>query len=87
MKIPSLQRGSGGLNKIVDFICRKLKLIIELNGYSHNFKHNQDKIRDEKLSKYGYRILRFEEKGSWKRNPPGPLFLRGRKNETSWIFN
>ena len=62
MKIPPLQRELGGLNRIVDFICRKLKLIIELDGYSHNFKHNQDKIRNEKLSKYGYSILRFEEK-------------------------
>ncbi len=62
MKIPPSQTGAGELNIIVDFICRKLKLIIELDGYSHNFKHQQDKIRDEKLSKYGYSILRFEEK-------------------------
>ncbi len=50
------------LNIIVDFICRKLKLIIELDGYSHNFKHEQDKIRDEKLAKYGYTVLRFGER-------------------------
>ena len=30
------------LNIIVDFICRKLKLIIEVDGYSHNFKYKDD---------------------------------------------
>jgi very-short-patch-repair endonuclease len=27
---------------IVDFICRKLELIIEVDGYSHNFKYDND---------------------------------------------
>jgi very-short-patch-repair endonuclease len=49
------------LNIIVDFICRKLKLIIEIDGYSHNFKYNEDKIRDEKLLNYAYCVLRFTE--------------------------
>ncbi|MBN2664326.1 MAG: DUF559 domain-containing protein [Bacteroidales bacterium] len=49
------------LNIIVDFICRKLKLIIEIEGYSHNFKYEEDKIRDEKLLKYGYCVLRVTE--------------------------
>ena len=46
---------------IVDFICRKLKLIIEIDGYSHRFKVREDMIRDEKLKKLGYIVLRFEE--------------------------
>lgn len=46
---------------IVDFICRKLKLIIEIDGYSHKFKTKQDRERDEKLSKLGYHVLRLEE--------------------------
>ena len=49
------------LNIIVDFICRKLKLIIEIDGYSHNFKYEQDKLRDKKLSKNGYNVLRITE--------------------------
>ena len=49
------------LNIIVDFICRKLKLIIEVDGYSHNFKHEEDKKRDETLKKYGYYVLRVSE--------------------------
>lgn len=50
------------LNIIVDFICRKLKLVIEIDGFSHNFKYEEDKLRDEKLSKYGYVVLRIAEK-------------------------
>jgi len=61
IQIPPLQRGLGGLNIIVDFICRKLKLIIEIDGYSHNFKYEQDKLRDKKLSKNGYNVLRITE--------------------------
>lgn len=47
---------------IVDFISRKLKLIIEVDGYSHNFKFEEDKLRDKKLEKLGYIIVRFSEK-------------------------
>lgn len=49
------------LNIIVDFICRKLKLIIEIDGYSHNFKFEEDSIRDQKLKDAGYTVLRFSE--------------------------
>lgn len=46
---------------IVDFICRKLKLTIEIDGYSHHFKEVEDKDRDERLEKLGYTVLRFSE--------------------------
>ena len=46
---------------IVDFVCRKLKLIIEVDGYSHNFKFEKDKKRDERLCELGYTVLRFTE--------------------------
>ncbi len=48
-------------NIIVDFICRKLKLIIEIDGYSHNFKYDKDVKRDEELNSLGYKVLRFTE--------------------------
>ena len=50
-----------GLNIIVDFICRELKLVIEIDGYSHNFKQEQDEIRDKKLNDLGYKVIRFSE--------------------------
>ena len=50
-----------GRQIIVDFICRKLKLVIEIDGYSHKFKHKEDQIRDQYLNELGYHILRFSE--------------------------
>lgn len=48
-------------NVIVDFICRKLKIIIEVDGYSHQFKFEDDSNRDGILRKEGYIVLRFKE--------------------------
>ena len=50
-----------GMGIIVDFICRSLKLIIEIDGYSHRFKTKEDQERDEKLTNMGYYVLRFKE--------------------------
>lgn len=50
------------LDVIVDFICRKLNLIIELDGYSHSFKVDEDRNRDKKLKEEGYTVLRILEK-------------------------
>ncbi|TYP93421.1 Very-short-patch-repair endonuclease [Fodinibius salinus] len=47
---------------IVDFISRKLKLVIEVDGYSHKFKHEEDKLRDKKLEELGYTTVRFSER-------------------------
>ena len=46
---------------IVDFACRKEKLIIEIDGYQHYTKKVQeyDKIRDSFLREQGFRVLRF----------------------------
>ena len=49
------------LNYIVDLYCHKLKLIIEIDGYSHNFKSEEDKKRDSDLSELGFTVLRFNE--------------------------
>jgi len=48
-------------NYIVDFICRKLKLIIEVDGYSHFVKSEEDYQRELALEELGYSILRFSE--------------------------
>ncbi len=51
-------------NYIVDFICLPLKLIIEVDGITHEIDENitRDKKRDEKLTELGYTTLRFS---SW----------------------
>ncbi|MDP4207293.1 MAG: DUF559 domain-containing protein [Bacteroidota bacterium] len=48
-------------NYIVDFVCRSVKLIIEVDGYSHNFKHDADILRDQYFNNLGYTVLRFTE--------------------------
>lgn len=48
-------------NYIADFICRKLKLIIEVDGRSHQFKVEADRKRDQVLNSLGYRVLRVSE--------------------------
>ncbi|WP_040396593.1 endonuclease domain-containing protein [Cesiribacter andamanensis] len=48
-------------NYIVDFICRKLKLIIEVDGASHQYKSEQDSKRDNELRLLGFRVLRLRE--------------------------
>jgi very-short-patch-repair endonuclease len=46
---------------IVDFICRKLKMIIEIDGSSHLTKGMADRKRQDDLEKAGFTILRFSE--------------------------
>ena len=46
---------------IVDFICRKKKIIIEIDGGQHNEKETieYDKKRSFDLNKLGYKVVRF----------------------------
>ncbi len=46
-------------NYIVDFYCSKLQLIIEIDGFSHEFKFVNDIQRQRKLETLGLKILRF----------------------------
>jgi very-short-patch-repair endonuclease len=49
-------------NFIVDFVCRKLKLVIELDGVYHESIKEKDAARDKKLKKHGFTVLRIAEK-------------------------
>lgn len=46
---------------IVDFFCSKLKLVIEIDGISHNEKFESDQIRQQELEALGLSVLRFYE--------------------------
>ena len=46
---------------IVDFFCSKLKLVIEIDGISHNSKSESDQIRQQKIESLGLSVLRFYE--------------------------
>jgi len=49
---------------IVDFYCPKAKLVIELDGGQHYTKVGiqKDKTRDEFLTDFGLRVLRFSDR-------------------------
>ncbi len=49
------------LDFIVDFYCPKLKLIIEIDGESHEGKFEYDTVRESRLKSLGLHILRFRE--------------------------
>ncbi|WP_299324603.1 endonuclease domain-containing protein [Parasphingopyxis sp.] len=44
---------------IVDFASRKLGLVIEIDGDTHDFSDEDDLRRTRFLEKQGYRIMRF----------------------------
>jgi very-short-patch-repair endonuclease len=46
---------------IVDFVCRRLKFIIEIDGSSHIAKSDEDFKRQQFLESLGFTILRFPE--------------------------
>ncbi len=46
---------------IVDFICRKLQLIIEIDGSTHNYRGADDYKKQKFLEGMGFTILRFFE--------------------------
>jgi very-short-patch-repair endonuclease len=46
-------------NYILDFFCIELGLNIELDGKTHDASYDQDKVRDEFLTKQGIKVLRI----------------------------
>ena len=48
-------------NYVVDFYCAKAKLVIEVDGSQHYEENGilRDKIRTEKIEKYGLLVLRI----------------------------
>lgn len=50
-------------NYIADFFCKELELIIEVDGYTHQFEEvaAKDQVRKKELKEMGYFIIRFED--------------------------
>ena len=44
---------------IVDFYCSKLLLAIEIDGDSHTEQKEYDRLRTERLGKYGITVIRY----------------------------
>jgi len=50
-------------NYIVDFFCNKLRLVIELDGYTHGFEEvfEKDEVKAQRLRELGITVLRFAD--------------------------
>ena len=48
-------------NYIADFFSKELKLVIEVDGITHEYKLQEDVEKDLPLNKMGYKVLRFED--------------------------
>lgn len=48
---------------IADFFCKELKLVIEVDGYTHSWPETieRDKRKTRVLKELGYRVLRFTD--------------------------
>jgi very-short-patch-repair endonuclease len=48
-------------NYIADFYCKELKLVIEIDGKSHDNKIMYDAFRDKYMTEIGLKILRIDD--------------------------
>jgi very-short-patch-repair endonuclease len=48
-------------NYIVDFYCHELKLVIEIDGNSHEERQNEDEERQKRLESFGITFIRFSD--------------------------
>lgn len=46
---------------IVDFACTKVRLVVEVDGASHQGREHHDAARDKALGALGWRVLRVQE--------------------------
>ena len=48
-------------NYIADFYCEEKKLVIEIDGWSHDNKYEYDQERDRYMKSLGIHVLRIED--------------------------
>lgn len=63
MKGYQFRRQRPVLNYIADFMCKELRLVIEVDGYTHDFEETivKDDKKDSDLAMLGIRVLRFTD--------------------------
>ena len=62
MKGYSFNRQKPLLNYIVDFYCKTMNLVIEIDGESHIHKYQADRNRQKELESRGLHFLRFDDR-------------------------
>ena len=68
---------------VADFCCYSEKLLIELDGDSHDFTEKQDTVRTAYLQTQGYRVIRFSN-GDVLENIDSVLFVIARELGVEW---
>src|SRR3990172_2378984 len=63
MKGYSFRRQRPVMRFIADFMCKKLMLVIEVDGFSHHFEETirKDKKKQHDLEEAGFTVLRFAD--------------------------
>ena len=44
---------------VVDYLCERARLIVEIDGGQHDERRSADAARTQKLTAMGYRVMRF----------------------------
>ena len=55
------RRQRPALNYIADFMCKELRLIIEVDGITHDTRLEKDKQRSNELRQAGFSVFRFTD--------------------------
>jgi len=53
---PPSEGARGGLDFIADFMCKELRLVIEVDGITYDNKIGKDNSRDDKLRQAGFYV-------------------------------
>ncbi len=61
MKGYQFRRQRPVLNYIADFMCKELRLVIEVDGITHDYKKEKDERRTDELRQAGFNVLRFTD--------------------------
>ena len=61
MKGYQFRRQRPVLDFIADFMCKELRLVIEVDGITHDNKLERDNLRDDKLRQAGFYVFRFTD--------------------------
>ncbi|OPY83946.1 MAG: hypothetical protein A4E71_02805 [Smithella sp. PtaU1.Bin162] len=61
MKGYQFRRQRPVLDFIADFMCKELRLVIEVDGITHDNKLEKDNHRDDKLRQAGFYVYRFTD--------------------------
>ena len=61
MKGYQFRRQRPVLNYIADFMCKELRLVIEVDGITHDTKLDKDKQRTDEINRVGIHLIRFTD--------------------------